>query len=91
MVAGAAVNSPDPSEAAAVAILAYLQRNRNAADTADGVARWWVGDDGRFTLGQVQRALDRLVKAGRLRREQLADGTWLYAGTGPKRGSHSLH
>lgn len=83
MVPGVRMNSPDRVEAAALAVLAYLQRHRHAADSVAGVARWWMGDDGRFTLAEVQQALDRLVAAGRLRREPLADGSWLYAAALP--------
>lgn len=91
------MSRPDPIEAAALAVLAYLQRHRHAADSVDGVARWWMGDDGRFTPAQVQQALDRLVAVGRLRRESLADGSWLYAAAPvpgmppPSRSGGALH
>ena len=85
MLSRAAMSPTDPAdagdavEAVCRAVLAYLARHPNAADSVSGVARWWVGDDGRFSLAQVQRALDRLVDGGRLRRQPLADGSWLYA------------
>jgi hypothetical protein len=92
VVPGARMNPSDPIDAAALAVLAYLDRHRHAADSVAGVARWWMGDDSRFTLVQVQQALDRLVAAGRVRREPLGDGTWLYAGaTAPSRGGRALH
>jgi Fe2+ or Zn2+ uptake regulation protein len=60
-------------------VLAYLAGHPHAADSPDGVARWWLGDDGRFSVAEVERALERLVAAGHLRRQKLADGTRLYA------------
>lgn len=71
--------APDPVDAIVQAVLAYLAGHPQAADSVAGVARWWVGDDGRLGLPLVQQALDRLVIAGELRRQRLADGSVLYA------------
>ena len=67
-----------PVDPVVLALLDYLMRNPQAADTLAGVARWWVGDG--FSLDQVRRALDQLVDTGALRRERLADGSDWYAG-----------
>jgi hypothetical protein len=75
IVMAAADPPPDP---VVLALLDYLLRHPQAADTLAGVARWWVGDG--YSLEQVRRALDHLVDGGALRRERLADGTDWYAG-----------
>ncbi|MBX3599014.1 MAG: hypothetical protein KF863_00215 [Rubrivivax sp.] len=89
MLSRAAMQTPDPVDAIVQAVLAYLARHPQAADSLHGVARWWVGDDGRLGLPLVQQALDRLVVAGELRRQRLADGSVLYAraGTWPRPAS----
>jgi len=67
-------------EAVATAILAHLDAHPLAADSAEGVARWWLGTDGSgVTLEQVERALDLLVSRRVLRRLSLADGTHWYS------------
>jgi hypothetical protein len=78
-----AMREPDPTDPVVMALLSYLGRHPQAADSLSGVARWWVGDDSPFDLEQVRRALERLVACGALRRERLADGTDWYASAGP--------
>ena len=73
-----------------MALLAYLARHAQAADSLAGVARWWVGDDGAYSVEQVRVALDHLVDSGALRRERLADGTEWYAGMAPPLAPHRL-
>ena len=69
-----------PLEAIAAAILAHLAAHPFAADSADGVARWWLGASfANVPSGQVQQALDLLVERGALRRLKLMDGTFLYS------------
>lgn len=47
------------------AILRYLIRHPRAKDTADGVARWWLGPAGAsFTVDEVRDALGRLAAEG---------------------------
>jgi hypothetical protein len=60
-------------------LLAYLQRHPQAADTLRGIANWWLPLQ-RYENGRqcVERALDDLVAAGVLCREQLPDGEMLY-------------
>lgn len=77
----------DAADLAAALLLAYLQGHPHAADSLEGVARWWLGDDGRFSPAEVERALERLVAAGHLRREVLADGRTLYAAARPDRAT----
>ena len=67
------------------AILAYLASHPHAADSAEGVARWWLGPGGSaFALSDVESALNQLVARQALRQESLSDGTTLYS----KNGKH---
>lgn len=67
-------------EAVVVAIVDYLHAHPLAADSADGVRRWWLGAPGlAVRLDEVESALDLLVGRSVLRRLPLADGTVLYA------------
>ncbi|GLU31297.1 hypothetical protein WKR88_15300 [Trinickia caryophylli] len=53
----------------AARIASYLERNRRAADTIDGIMHFWVGVD--LTLGSrelTQAALERLRDEGRIAR-----------------------
>lgn len=69
-----------PVEVVAKAILAHLETHPLAADSASGVARWWLGTDGSgVTLEQVEQALELLVSRHVMRRLSLADGTRLYS------------
>jgi hypothetical protein len=74
------MSMPDPG-ALITAIEAYVATNPAAADSAEGVARWWLGLKGLdASVQEVEAALDQLVKRQRLRRVTLADGNWLYCG-----------
>lgn len=69
-----------PLEAIAVAILHHLQAHPLAADSAKGVARWWLGPaHTNVTQEQVERALKLLVSRRALRCLKLKDGTVLYS------------
>jgi hypothetical protein len=73
-------------EAVVVAILDHLRTHPLAADSVDGVARWWLGPaQASATLQQVERALERLVTRGVMRKLRLMDGTWLYSQALPQR------
>lgn len=64
------------------AIEAHLASHPLAADSADGVARWWLAAQGVVaTPGEVEAALGLLVRRRRLRRVALADGNTLYCGS----------
>jgi hypothetical protein len=65
------------------AILDHLESHPHAADTAEGVARWWLGGQGgASTLPKVETALRQLVARRVMREEKLADGTTLYSKNG---------
>jgi hypothetical protein len=57
----------------------YLGAHPNAADTAEGIAQWWLSKPGRRSSpAMIQVALNQLVSEGRINRSVLADGTVLY-------------
>ena len=61
-------------------ILGYLERNPDAGDSLEGVARWWLLQQRIHTaVEDVQRALDRLVRLGLVaRRKTTPHGPVLY-------------
>lgn len=62
------------------AILAYLSSHPHAADSAHGVARWWLGPHATvLPVSEVESALRQLVARQELREESLSDGTTLYS------------
>ena len=62
------------------AILDHLASHPHAADSAVGVARWWLGPQGAaVALPDVELALRQLVDRRELRQESLSDGTTLYS------------
>jgi DNA-binding MarR family transcriptional regulator len=69
----------DTTRALAAEVLAHLERHPDAADTAEGIQRWWLSDGGAYALADVERALERLVRMGSVSRRRLPDGRVLYA------------
>ena len=68
---------PDPEVADAV--LAYLQRHPQAADTLLGITRWWLPQQ-RYERehGRIEAVLTLLAERGQLQVRRLPDGTALY-------------
>ena len=63
----------------AAVILHYLAKHELAADTAVGIAHWWMERDERaVSIEVVEQALTDLVRAGILEQRQLLDGTTIY-------------
>ncbi|VTU27733.1 MULTISPECIES: hypothetical protein [unclassified Variovorax] len=61
-------------------IVDYLKAHPRAADSAEGIRRWWLGDSGAAASAEeIERALAQLVGEGLMRRVSLADGTQLYS------------
>ena len=61
------------------AILEYLVNHPQAADSVEGVTRWWLAHNGSAPASSdVESALATLVERGLLRRVELPDGTVLY-------------
>jgi Fe2+ or Zn2+ uptake regulation protein len=65
-------------DAVVSALSEYLRRNPEACDTLDGIARWWLGGEGRQRTALVQEALDRLEELGVIERVQAGDGRVRY-------------
>ncbi|WP_428243230.1 hypothetical protein [Gynuella sp.] len=68
-----------PYQSAADAILRYLAQRPEAAETVEGVAKWWLArqryDD---SVRLVQQALDYLEKQGEVEKMSITDGQVLY-------------
>ena len=60
-------------------IRTYLADHPNAADTLDGIAKWWFLDRAvQFQFDQVKQALDALVAKGLVTEQKGSDSTILY-------------
>jgi Fe2+ or Zn2+ uptake regulation protein len=60
-------------------ILAYLEKNPDAADTAEGILKFWMQrENAEITSAKVSRTLEKLLKKGLLQAFQSADGTLYY-------------
>lgn len=60
-------------------VLAHVRSHANAADTFDGIARWWLGADWEAISPDALRiALERLVEAGTLSTRPLPAGETLW-------------
>jgi len=55
----------------------YCADHPNAADSVEGVRRWWLAD-AAIPLGDVEDALAALVERGMLGVRRLPDGTDVY-------------
>ena len=65
--------------AIAEAVERYLAAHPEAADNAVGIHRWWLPlQFADAQTSDVQEALDRLVRAGRVERAATADGAFVY-------------
>jgi hypothetical protein len=66
-------------------ILDYLESHPAAADTREGIERWWLGAGGGLGGGEaVQDALDELVARGLVRRREVPGGKAVYSRPGPR-------
>jgi hypothetical protein len=69
------------------ALRRYLERHPDAADSLEGIGRWWLPEVLRGTpVESLRMAIEALVDSGEMRCSTLPDGTQLYA-----RGDHSEH
>jgi hypothetical protein len=79
--AGSAMSdkSDDDVQAVAIEIVRYLREHAEAADTVEGVARWWLTRQ-RYeeAVATVERAISLLVDGRMVERHTLPDGTAVY-------------
>jgi len=63
----------------ASAVLGYLRRHPDAADTLEGIVRWWLPQQRYETeKARIEQVLEALVADGALRCERLPGGASLY-------------
>jgi hypothetical protein len=65
------------------ALVRYCADHPNAADSVDGVRRWWLADPS-IPLATVEAALVALVERGLLDVRLLPDGTAIYLNRGQR-------
>jgi hypothetical protein len=69
-------------DAIADAVRRYLDQHPDAADTVDGIAKWWLPAPWCADAESVQSALVRLEAQGAVSRRTLGDRHVLYSRTG---------
>jgi hypothetical protein len=75
-------NSPTGPDVERIAqeVERYIAANPDAADTVEGIARWWLMlADVEAALMRVEAALDLLVRRGVMSRQLLPDGNCVYS------------
>ena len=61
------------------AVLSFLDRHPQAADTLEGIADWWLPQQRYVTAkARIEAVLRQLVIQGALRMRHLPDGTAIY-------------
>ena len=70
-------------DALAEEITNYLRAHPNAADTVDGVMKWWLREGRSSSTQEIARVLELLVVRGVLVRKQVTGGGQLYS-AGPQ-------
>lgn len=75
-------NDEEATATVAGEIKRYLEAHPNAADSAEGIARWWLARQ-RFEEATeiVQRALEHLVAEGEVVKTVTGEGRILYSRT----------
>jgi hypothetical protein len=56
----------------------YLSSHPSAADTVEGIARWWLARAEQPSLSRVEAALDLLARRAVVARFPLPDGRFIY-------------
>jgi len=72
-------SNDDEVERIALEVERYVSCHPAAADTAHGIARWWLAGTMQPCLVHMDAALERLVRRGVLTRHQLPDGNCVYS------------
>jgi hypothetical protein len=57
----------------------YVSLHPTAADTPEGIARWWLDRPEQPALSRVEAALELLISRGVLASRMLPDGKFIYA------------
>lgn len=75
----------------AQAIERYLAKHPHAADSLEGIRRWWLMRQ-RYeeSAQQVQEALEQLLREGIVTKRVLSDGQVLYTGQPPSLDENRL-
>ena len=74
-------------ESIAAEIERYLARHPNAADSADGIHRWWLPTRlSEKPLESVKAALEELVDRGVMSKTMLDGGRVIYSGASRRAG-----
>ena len=74
------IQDGSPRGGVAAEVLGYLLSCPNAADTAEGIMRWWLPRQRYETeKRKVEAALDELTVQGLITKVRLVDGTILYS------------
>jgi hypothetical protein len=66
----------------------YVALHPTAADTPEGIARWWLPHSGEPALSLVEAALEQLVQRGIVVRRTLPSGAFIFAGVAPPTRGH---
>jgi len=70
------------------AIHRYLTAQPDAADSAEGVARWWLPSMNiAASVPEAEGALEQLLTLGLVRKRTLADGRVIYRAASPRNES----
>ena len=64
------------------AVLGYLERHPNAADTVEGVACWWLPEGQRWDQATITQALEGLAQAGQIQCRVNGDNHTIYYNAG---------
>ena len=60
-------------------IIEYVHEHPNAADSAEGIAQWWLGAEARHVAdAEVQGVAEDLVAEGRLLKRTRSDSSAMY-------------
>jgi len=61
-------------------IMRYLDAHPHAADTVEGITRWWLDPAlGALSIDVLEQALAVLVERGLVERNSLGDGRFVYS------------
>lgn len=70
---------PDDVGRIVTEIMRYLDAHPHAADTVEGITRWWLAPAlGALSIDVLEQALAVLVERGRVERAPLGDGRFVY-------------